>query len=514
MATADQLGTWILANKDKKGTPEFAKVVQGYAAIRNSQTPDEATPPPAPVPAQPEAPPATAMQELGMGTRDVIEGLATVPAMLYDLAAYPLNQGPVGNSIYSTARSANIPSGASQVRRGLTALGLPESRNNLASAIVRGGASALTPMGAAGLYKPASMLGTGIKNTLIAQPAAQIVSGGTSAGSSELAREAGFGPVGQTVAGLAGGLGGGLAASARKPKPASLRDAAEGVETEAKAFFRDSEAQGLAVSDSSYKSFATKLRATIENEGLDKDLTPSSNAALNRISAEIDTGPMTLEKINTLRKVIGAAGGSTAPADRRLASKMKEGLDDYLDNLDPNADIIAGNASAVDSLKTARKLWTRLSKAEKIESLINRADLSDSDKATAIQQEFRTLAKNPKKMRQFTPEEQFQINKIVKGGLGMKILEALGTFAPTDLRGVGQVTAAGMGGGATGAAAAAAGGMAAKFAAGKLAAKQAREAFELMLNGAPTRAPQRSVPGGLGAVTGTISNSEQDQLGR
>ena len=454
--------------------------------------------------AQPKAPPATAMQEIGMGARNVIEGLATVPTMLYDAAAVPFNLA-----------GANIRPGASQVSRGLTALGLPESRNNLASAIQRGGASALFPMGAAAFARPASMAGTAIKNALTAQPVAQIVSGGTSAGSSELAREAGFGPVGQTVAGLGGGLGGGLAASTRQPKPASLRDAAKNLETEAKAFFKDSEAQGLAVSDSSYKSFATNLRATIENEGLDKDLTPSSNAALNRISAEIDTGPMTLEKINTLRKVIGAAGGSAAPADRRLASKMKEGLDDYLDNLDPSADIIAGNASAVDSLKTARKLWTRLSKAEKIESLINRADLSASDKATAIRQEFRTLAKNPKKMRQFTLEEQFEIKKIVKGGPVMKTLELLGSFAPTDLRGVGQVAAAGMGGGATGAATAALGGGAAKFAAGKLASKQAREAFELMLNGAPTRVPRRPVPGGLGTITGTMSDSQnREQLGQ
>jgi hypothetical protein len=223
---------------------------------------------------------------------------------------------------------------------------------------------------------------------------------------------------------------------------------------------------------------------------------------------------MTLEKINTLRKVVGMAGDATKKADSALAVKMKKGLDDYLDNLDPNVDIIAGNASAVDSLKTARKLWTRLSKAEKIESLIDRADLSASDKATAIRQEFRTLAKNPKKMRQFTLEEQFEIKKIVKGGPVMKTLEVLGALAPTDLRSIGPLLAATASGGATGGLTAAAGGMAAKFAAGKLAAKQAREAFDLMLNGAPTRAPQRPVPGGLGTATGTISNSEQDRLGR
>ena len=213
----------------------------------------ETTTPAAPV----QAPPASAMQELGMGTRNVIEGLATVPAMLYDAAAVRFNLA-----------GANIPPGASQVSRGLTALGVPESRNNLASAIQRGGASALLPMGAAGLAKPASMAGIGIKNLLTAQPAAQVASGMTSAGSSELAREAGFGPVGQTVAGLGGGLAGGLAASTRQPKPASFRDAAKNVETEAKAFFKDSEAQGLAVSDSSYKSFATNLpKPSVKNNG-------------------------------------------------------------------------------------------------------------------------------------------------------------------------------------------------------------------------------------------------------
>jgi len=58
MATADQLGVWILANKDKKGTPEFAKVVKGYAALRDTES--------APTPAAP-TPTAAAEPERAAG---------------------------------------------------------------------------------------------------------------------------------------------------------------------------------------------------------------------------------------------------------------------------------------------------------------------------------------------------------------------------------------------------------------------------------------------------------------
>lgn len=78
MATADQLGVWILANKDKKGTPEFEKVVKGYAALRDT----ESAPTPA---AAPTAEPESAAQDrpgiLG-GAIDIGQGLYEVPAAL------------------------------------------------------------------------------------------------------------------------------------------------------------------------------------------------------------------------------------------------------------------------------------------------------------------------------------------------------------------------------------------------------------------------------------------------
>src|SRR5690606_23601468 len=50
-----------------------------------------------------------------------------------------------------------------------------------------------------------------VGRTLAANPEAQLVAGTTAAGSAELARQGGAGPIGQTVAGMAGGIAGGVA---------------------------------------------------------------------------------------------------------------------------------------------------------------------------------------------------------------------------------------------------------------------------------------------------------------
>jgi len=72
------------------------------------------------------------LRGLGLGARDVVAGLATIPGIIYDVAAAPFNLA-----------GANIPSASSQVQRGLTAIGLPEPRTpqeRLVGAAVRGGA--------------------------------------------------------------------------------------------------------------------------------------------------------------------------------------------------------------------------------------------------------------------------------------------------------------------------------------------------------------------------------------
>ena len=172
-----------------------AQIDEVAAHMGGTAGPADAPAIPPVAPAEDEVPQYSALQDIGAGTRNVIQGLASFPGMLYDAAAIPFNLA-----------GANIPPAASQVSQGLTAAGLPESPNSLYTALQAGGASALTPMGAASFAKPITAIGQGLKTALASQPVAQAISGATAAGSSELARKAGMGPIGQTAAGLAGGV--------------------------------------------------------------------------------------------------------------------------------------------------------------------------------------------------------------------------------------------------------------------------------------------------------------------
>lgn len=87
------------------------------------------------------------------------------------------------------------------LERGLTAAGLPEPENGMERVVYdvnRGAAAAATSAGLAGAAAPASVLA--------ARPGMQMASGASAAAGSSLAREAGIGPVGQAVAGLAAGV--------------------------------------------------------------------------------------------------------------------------------------------------------------------------------------------------------------------------------------------------------------------------------------------------------------------
>ena len=63
MATADEYAAWIVANPGKRGTPEFATVVQAYELAKA----DERAAQPAPAAAAVPAPPSVGQRVVGVG---------------------------------------------------------------------------------------------------------------------------------------------------------------------------------------------------------------------------------------------------------------------------------------------------------------------------------------------------------------------------------------------------------------------------------------------------------------
>lgn len=248
---------------------------------------------------------------------------------------------------------------------------------------------------------------------------------------------------------------------------------------------------GLVITKNSADSAVADLNATLTSAGFRPRMHPKVSVALDEIAQDAAKGDLTLQQLQQLRRVAQAAGKSAEPDEQRLGGILVGKIDAYMENLKPG-DVVSGDAEQASAvLKQARNLWSRYRKGEVIENLLERAEISapnfsGSGAENAIRTEFRALAKNAKKMRMFTEEEQAAIKKVAKGGPLGNTLRMLGKFAPTGI--VSTALSGGTGaaiGGPLGAVALPVAGLAARQGATAVTLGNARAASELVRRGAP-----------------------------
>lgn len=279
---------------------------------------------------------------------------------------------------------------------------------------------------------------------------------------------------------------------AKVPEAAPTKEA---LKAASQAAYKRAEDAGAVISQDSFGKAQQVMASMLEKEGIDPTLHPSTTAALKRFTAE--KGPITLEKLETLRRIAKDAESTQVPADRRLASRMVDTIDNFAETL-AQKDFSAGSPEAVAALKEARDLWSRSRKAETLDELVQRAQLSApnfsaSGMENALRTEFRNLAKNPARMRVFTAEERAAIQKVAKGGATENALRMLGKFAPTGAISTAISGTAGfMAGGPVGAMALPAMGGAARYAATRMTMRNVERANELVRRGPNALATQRA----------------------
>jgi hypothetical protein len=373
------------------------------------------------------------------------------------------------------------------------------------------------------IYQPRTSMGSALTNTAgaVLKPVGDAFSL-IGSGYGEIAREAGASPeavadiraAAPDVVGL--GIGAGtLRARPRvqQPKPPTT----EQLGKDAKAAYKRAEDAGVAVSAQSFDAFKMKLLDDMEKQGIDADLHPDATAALKRVASE--KGPVTLEKLETLRRIALDAEASIKSPDSRLAGEIIDQLDEYVDNL-KDADAVSGDPKQAAALKEARGFYSRKKKAEDIERLMKRAELSApnfsaSGMENAIRTEFRNLAKNERRMRRFTKEEQAAIERVAKGGPVENLARYFGKFAAS-----GPMSAAlsgGIGfavGGPGGAAGLPAAGFASRMLATQMTKGNARAAHEIMRRGPPLVPAARPPAAPARAVAPPATQAAADQQRR
>jgi hypothetical protein len=220
VATADQYAAWIVANKAKKGTPDFETVAAAYreavAEESRASTPERSIP-------------AEIGRQVGLTARAGIQAAGATVGLVTDPIGALINQFvPNDEDKAKTARSLAV--------KLADTLGLPSPENALervvgagTEAMAGGGGTVAASRGIAGATTGAVQRGA---QAMAAQPAQQLAGAAGAGVGAETAREAGAGEGVQALAALGGGVLGagaaGLAQRATTPRqavPAIVREA-------------------------------------------------------------------------------------------------------------------------------------------------------------------------------------------------------------------------------------------------------------------------------------------------
>lgn len=207
-----------------------------------------------------------------------------------------------------------------------------------------------------------------------------------------------------------------------------LRDAGE-------AAYQRADDAGVRVASGAYDDLVLTTAEEARRLGMNHILTPRSNAALEEMFRVTGRSQYTIDDLNILRRVANMAAISPDPSDANIGRTIRDGIDDWLEKLDPK-DIIGGDpAAAAAALREARDLWGRYRRMETLDQIQERAlnavgaNYSAAGAQTALRQQFRALA-NSREFKRFPLDEQQAIRDIVRGGPMENALRRIGAFAP------------------------------------------------------------------------------------
>lgn len=239
-------------------------------------------------------------------------------------------------------------------------------------------------------------LGRGLATAASQQPVRQIAATAPSAAAAQVVGEE-FGPVAGQLAGMAAAAPFSVGS---KPRQVEQIPTIEELKRTSGALYKFAEDAGVAFKRQDFSSFVGNLRKEMFKEGLDQQIHPTVYRAVERLS-DIPRRPITLEEIDTLRRVAGASIKSNNADERRLGAILTERLDNFVEGAG-RGQLISGNEKAIEALNEARGLWKQSKKAQILENIFDVAELraesnfTQSGMEQALRSRLVNLAANEK----------------------------------------------------------------------------------------------------------------------
>lgn len=345
------------------------------------------------------------------------------------------------------------PSG--EVSKALANIGLPEPTSTgerVIEAVGGGLAGVGTQLPALGRLATTATTeaGRSLAGRMAQAPVAQTVVAAPAAGTAQYVGETTENPLLGMAAGMAVGATAGL-----RPRQVEQALSAEQLRTRADIAYRNAEKAGVVVSPESLKAKTPKFESVLKEEGYDAGLHPQLSAVLNRLQIEVET-PKTLKEIDTLRRIVRSPTKTfDNPDQQRIAYRLLDEFDDYVNNLSAKDLAVEGGKvkTATRELTKARNFYNRSKKSDEIADIFERAEIraganfTQSGLENSLRQELKSLALNKKRLGMFSDAEQNAIKAAAKGGSIQNVLRNIGKYAATSPipTGVGGGLGAGIG---------------------------------------------------------------------
>lgn len=188
----------------------------------------------------------------------------------------------------------------------------------------------------------------------------------------------------------------------------------------ANALYEEARASGATISKDAFEDFVSQTVAKVSG-GVDEDiaakLTPSSAAVLEAMKRKVGQS-VGVDDLHAFRKLAQTpAGKVTDKGEQRAASMIIEGIDDFIDNINPEQ-LTSGTIDGVaETFKAATDMWARMRRTEKLQNIIETAKEGGyaGGFESGLKTQIGTILRNPKQRRGFSEGELRLLSEIQTG---------------------------------------------------------------------------------------------------
>jgi hypothetical protein len=222
----------------------------------------------------------------------------------------------------------------------------------------------------------------------------------------------------------------------KKPSIVDTAPSSASLAEESTKYFNKAKESGVELNPEYFGNMMKSVGTDLRELGYDARTMPKVAVALENLqNKEI---PKDFQELSVLRKFIRNAQRSKESDEKMVATRLKNEFDDYIANM-PESSIVGGNKEGLADWKKARDAYTKLSKSEVFEDMLDKAEIRDSKLSTEqyLHNKLLQLSEDDRRMRLFTPEEQEAIRQAAKG-TGMQNFMA--NAAKYNLRNVSATT--------------------------------------------------------------------------